>query len=208
LSDIFLPQPSYFYFNEHHLSDKESSLFIHNNFDLKRIKEWIASLKIQSPRAYNDQYYQFIDYDCQIFNFYMNKIENNNNNNDTDNFLIKDEFKQELSNLYKIIEENWNQHILNKCKFARLNLVFFDHESKKYIECKRINFDEYICDSIYFKKLKTKNWILTESNKFFASKNNFVFESNTIIQLEKPFNVYLKEQVFLRYFLISYYLLL
>ena len=141
----------------------------------------------------NDEYYQFNDYNCEIFDYYKQQIQNGFTN----------KLGDELANLFRIIEENWEQSSytgkpLSSFKYVSVNIVSLN-KSNQFVQSTRTPYTkENLCESEYFKRLKSTNWILVECNRFQENKMNLELSSK--INLEKPCNVFVKEQIFTRYY--------
>jgi hypothetical protein len=182
LSDMFIPQKVTTKLSLSELNDKqnESTMLYSKYSDL-----------LETITA--DESYLFTDYACKVFDFYVGLAEKNKKLN-------------ELSNLYRIIEENWSQtqFRLSSYKYASVSVVFTNEASTKKIRpnSKSKYTKEEFCESVYYHGLKNRSWILAEKNQF-AERDLDISEKKslsltTVHYLEKPCNVFVKEQIFLR----------
>ena len=115
----------------------------------------------------NDDFYRFNDFNCSVFDYYTKNIN--------------DISQKELLKLFEIIEENWeqSQHLpqpLNTFKYVSVTIT----SSNSYLN----DYSKEICESSYFKSLKTAKWILVESKQL----------DRTVMSLEEPMNVFVKEK--------------
>lgn len=152
------------------------------------------------PKTMNDNESLVIcDYECQVFNFYMNLIdEERSEHKQPSNDLVK-----ELTSLYRLIEDHWGNNTnlffskgLSSFKYASVFAI--SNEDLNCISDIKLNriVKENLCESKYYLSLKTKHWICAETNKYVL--NNSKIEPKTRIRLKEPRNVFVKEQVFLR----------
>ena len=115
----------------------------------------------------NDDFYRFNNFNCSVFDYYTKNIN--------------DISQKELLKLFEIIEENWaqSQHLpqpLNTFKYVSVTIT----SSNSYLN----DYSKEICESSYFKSLKTAKWILVESKQL----------DRTVMSLEEPMNVFVKEK--------------
>ena len=130
------------------------------------------------------------DYDCEVANFYFEIAEKQQQ-------TPSNEIKQELTNLFRIIEENWqnSSFSVKPLNSYRYKSVFIQSkENELSLRLIKENFAE----SSYFTKLKTQKWILVEKNKFQMNTLSNRVELKTEINLDSPSNVFIKEQVILQ----------
>ena len=134
----------------------------------------------------NDECYVFSDFDCDVFNHYMDLAKNVKN--DVSRSII-----EELRNLYRVIEDNWDQGLkLNTFKYVSVHVEFAKSEHSKSLNGSKF-IREKLCETIFYRNLKNKKWICAELSEYNESQ-----KMNTRIVLALPSDCYVKEQVFLR----------
>lgn len=138
---------------------------------------------------------ELVDYECPVIGFYMHQIEAQDPEND-----VKADIKRELSALYRILEDNWDTNgskSLKQFKYVVKTCVVSDKSSSQYVARnkgpEKIDVNEK-CESKFFSSLRSGRWILAESTKFTETTQL------KLVRFEQPNNVYVKEQIFLRYF--------
>lgn len=115
VADVFVPTKKVLYLKKNELED---SLYSSYSNILGNINK--------------DELFEFIDYECNVCQFYMNKTES-----------TKDvgELKNEMTSLYRLIEGNWesssySHRNLEQFKFILVNIVVFNKDTNEYIKSK------------------------------------------------------------------------
>jgi hypothetical protein len=139
------------------------------------------------PIITDDECYVFNDFECHVFSYYMSLVDKIDN--DVPRPLI-----EQLTNLYRIIEENWDLGFkLNTFKYVSVHVEFIKQQTQSKILNGSKFVKERFCETIYFRNLKTKKWICAESSEY-----SDVQALTTRIILASPSDCFVKEQVFLR----------
>ncbi|CAF0865248.1 unnamed protein product [Brachionus calyciflorus] len=107
------------------------------------------------------------DYQCHVIEFYMSMTNNLDE--------LTDQNIKEFSFLFRILEENWDSNF-SQYKFTSLFSIDSDFNTNRLVE-------ENYKDSSFYSKLKNSKWVLSE------------LKAN--VELLEPFNVYLKDHIFL-----------
>jgi hypothetical protein len=155
---------------------------------LKQTKTKSAINNCENIQIKENESYLFKDYECEITRFYLDLAEK-----ETD--LSSGSLLKELTNLFRLIEENWQNSSfspkpLNSYRYMSAYVVSDDDSNMRPIK-------DTMDESDYFNTLKSKKWIPVENHKYILNSLTNRVELKSETSLDYPCNVFIKEQVFL-----------